>query len=576
MPKGEIRNKKDYVDWIRQVRKKSGMNQEEFGRRIIRFSGGKKDARVSTYGRGAVIHWEKGTHLPVNLETVVSIALLDYTCMNPEISDEKRALWTSGQRKNRMEYALSCVSKYLNRSLYCKNLRDVLLFQAMRGIFLLQDVPDLDARIREEMLNCRKGQKKIQPETIREYARNRNTGTLYSRLMEVENAEQFFVLLEEKKDFYSIGYRVVGERMREEYEKGYQKQSGLDFHNAIHFYAPVYRDSYQRMFQPEMSVSRRWLIDLCLQLHFDGNSMDRVLENAHYAPLSRYPDNPESWIFDGNGVTCGSIAWYSRMEERYLRWKEHYGDLGELQEDGAVKTDFSPLRFWRLGEYTLKERMIYGLGAGCYALKYQELPLPVYLLDYMPARKDMEELLKGADRFPSKAGWKGAFFQWRKEESGLCQTLTNRIKNAMDDIFFATEREEERLVEKQAEEYGAYLEISKEQKEETNGIFAGSNRIFQDSAFILQRYYAALLYSLLTGYLFKGRIQKNECQVLQQIKAKSPESSNFLHYIWRLYLGTDEIKKGKQGYFLMLKKGPGPELNLEKMAGILAEMLERV
>lgn len=579
MPKGDIRNKREYVDWICRVRRQSGLNQEEFGSRIVRFgSGSKSSGRMyNTYGRGAVAHWEKGTHLPVNVETVISIALLDYAELYPEQDFSISQAVDSKLRNKRLIYVASCIQRYLNRGLYCKNLGDVLIFQAIRGLFPLEEVPELETWIHREIFS---GSRKNTLERVREYSRRRDTGMLYDQLLEMEDKETFLQVLQEKKDFYSIGYRVVGERMKEEYEAHYMSDSGLDFQRAIRFYAPVYRDSYQHLFAADIRVSRRWLIDLCIQLHFSRESINSVLKNAQYTPLADYPENPEAWIQNlgqeqqdrgqnqwrgqQQGYFCGTVVWYHQMENQYLLWKEENGDLDEIREDGALESDFEPFRFWRVREYSLRERLIYALALGCYLEKYGELPLPVYLLDFVLARKDAEEMLKRLSCTVGCSQWGQQWNLWKQEKKGLCLELCYLIRDAMDDVvLFAMPGEPEvPLLHDLEREYQGYYEISEK-------------KLSGERAFQKQHIFASVLYSLMTGFLYKGKINRKECEELKELQEKFPEAHTFIRYIWRLYLGNEPVEKsGEDCFRVVMKKGTAPELNLEKMMGILAEILE--
>lgn len=582
MPRGEIKNKKEYVDWICRIRRESHLNQEEFGSRILRFCSGKSEGRMySCYGRGAVAHWEKGTHLPVNRETVISIALMDYANHHPEQDFSAGQAVNPRFRNERLTYVAACVRKYLNRGLYCKNLGDVLVFQAIRGLFFLEEVPALEEWIHKEIFS---GSRKYSPQKIREYSRKRDTGMLYNQLLEIQDKEAFIQVLKEKRDFYSIGYRVVGERMKAEYETGYMADTGLDFQRAIRFYAPVYRDSYQHLFSADIRVSRRWLIDLCLGLHFSRESINSVLANAQYARLSDHPDNPESWICSKKQAPCGSVSWYEDVENQYLVWKEEHGNLEEIRADGALESDFEPYRFWRVREYSMRERLIYALALSCYEEAYGELPLPVYLLDFVLARKDTEELLKNLSGCRYRNQWESSLNQWRKNRSGLCRELCNLIRDALDEltVFAAPGEPEEKLILLFNEEYRTYYEIPQEKLQGwSGGILSGgqilSGRI-QDadrSAFCRQHVFAAVLYSLVTGFLYKERVNGKECEELKQLDENFPEAGTFIRYIWRLYLGTEPaVTCGKGSFRINRKKGAAPELNLEKIMGVLVEILE--
>lgn len=578
MPRGEIHNRKEYTEWIRRVREASGLGQSEFGKRIVRFGNGKNDRKVNYYERGAVVCWERGDHLPGNVETVISIALLNYSISHPEPDFETESGISPSLRNERFLYVDKCIRKFLGKKLYCKNLKEVLVLQAVRGLFSLCEVPDIYNEINAMLL---KSNKRLTAAQIREYAQQRNTGTLYGNLLDVQDKQTFFRLLEEKKDFYAIGYRVLGERMKEEYERNYRKNTGLDFQRAVHFYAPVYRDSCQHLFAADIRVSRRWIIDLCVQLHFSRESVNRILLNAQFPELAEEPENPEAWICRREDCENGTVAWYEKMEEKYLHVMESVGSLEELRECGALETDFEPVCFWRVQRLTLRERMIYALALGCYVQKYGLLPLPVYLLDFMIARKDMSKALKKWSSAEYDQRWKKVLKQWETCGDGPCKDLCNLIKTASDDAVLSAVpgMPEYTLISEREDEYRRYYEVSDEklaglQQSRSGpgeGPFTGEK---EKTAFYQEVNFAAVMYSLVTGFLYKGRTDSRECMVLKQAGCYDSGVGIFFRYMWKVYLGKNPVFRGRTaGYWTGEKNGSSPDLNLSKILHIICEII---
>lgn len=578
MPRGEIRNRKAYAEWICSVRKASGLGQSEFGKRIVRFGNGKNGRKVNFYERAAVACWERGDHLPGNMETVISIALMDYSLRHPETDFDSGNGIEPSLRNERLSYVDQCIRKFLGKKLYCKNLKEVLMIQAVRGLFPLCEVPDLYQEISTMLL---KSSKKLTAARIREYARQRNTGTLYGNLLDVQDKQTFLRILEEKKDFYAIGYRVLGERMKAEYEQNYRKETGLDFQRAVHFYAPVYRDSCQHLFAADIRVSRRWIIDLCIQLHFSRESVNRILRSAQFSELAEEPENPESWICRREGCENGTVAWYEKVEEKYLQVSESIGSLEELCNCGALETDFEPVRFRRVQRMSLRERMIYALALGCYVQKYGLLPLPVYLLDFMTARKDVSKALKKWSGAEYHQKWKTALKQWETCGDGLCRDLCSLIKTASDDVILSAVpgTPEYALIPGQEAEYRRYYEVpdgklSGLQQGRTGsgtGPFSGKK---EKEAFYQEVNFAAVMYSLITGFLYKGRTDSRECMVLKQAGCYDSGIGIFWRYVWKVYLGNDPVCRGKTaGYWAGGNRDSLPELNLSKILYIICEII---
>ena len=134
-------DKQKYSSWIRKIRGK--ISQEEFGRKICHFKN-EKDIKVcSGYHRNEISNWEKGKNLPTNLETFISIALLDFDSCNPKKEKD------NGYRNLRFQYVQNKMEQLLGQKLYCRCIHDVLLIQVCRDIINFNELLDMEPKLEQ-------------------------------------------------------------------------------------------------------------------------------------------------------------------------------------------------------------------------------------------------------------------------------------------------------------------------------------------------------------------------------------------------------------------------------------------
>lgn len=588
MPKGEIYNRQELSSWIKEIRKRSGMNAASFGAVHVRFM--EKNGRMSAvrYKRVAVSYWESGEHLPSYPETIASLAMMDY-----DFSYKK----DGGNDKNfRMKYVVSCMAKYLGRKLYCKNFTDLLILYAARGMFPLAQVPEIYNELIEILLKDTESLTDVQRTA---FILRRDTNTLFQRLLDIEDIEELKEEVRKNRHFYSTGYRVVRERLEALYEKSYRKTNyGVDLLSAVRFYAPVYRDSVKKLTSYQVVVSRRWLIDFCLLLHFNRDDMNEVLLNAQYIELSLNPGHPEALIVDIPERTTGSAEWFSEVERRFIRnFRPTKESLPVILED----TDFSPLRFFRLQEYTEKEKLLYVISVGCLILSSKEdFPLPLYVLDYVLAKPEMKKLLKSMAEgnlkefsVKVKAWIVKAFYMAigspkaetldAEDECNPIYVLLKKYYAEMDKkmehpgwYHYGETMQELRLG--LMDEYAAYYEISSLKVSALKEYYGTSDNqrkryehVIWDMA--CGSFFSALCYTVFTGYLYKGTLNRDELAFLKTDEMALKGMYPMLQFFFSLYLGKDPVYAGPNGGILIDPKDKR-ELNFPRVLIQLLSYLE--
>lgn len=267
-------------EWIKKLR--NGMRQDEFCRHIYVYK--KNGSACCNIHRNTLGNWENGkTSLPRDVETFLSLALWEYDQFLCDKQNETDM--TEECRNQRYQHARTRLQQMLHVDLYCRNVHDALLIQVARGILTFEEVPALEAELEKEL-----AQTILTTEERNAYAIERNTISISSDLCRVGSREALVNLITViHRNSFASANRIVGARLKNIYVARNRYPKPVSLERAITNLAPNYRNSYVRMFTSSF-ISREWLLDLCVHLHFDEAEVSAMLESAHMAALS-----PEEW-----------------------------------------------------------------------------------------------------------------------------------------------------------------------------------------------------------------------------------------------------------------------------------------
>lgn len=552
MPKGEIYHRTECAEWIASVRRRSGLSTELFAAKMIRFKDCKGKMQIVNYSKGSVSNWENGKNLPVYMEVVACIAMMDYDlkCKSGQQPEQERYV-----------YVTNLMSRYLNKRLYCKNILELLILQSARGLFPLEEIPAIRDELLQELVS---DNEKISDEEMNQFAMSRNTNTLFDILFQETSLEGIKEKVREYRHFYSVGYRALGKRIQLLYETHYAKDYCLDFNSAVGIYAPVYRVSFRTMNRERLEVSRHWLIDFALQLHFNRNDINSILSDAHYEELAEYDDNAESWIREYPETVFGTVDWYKNVEQIYIN------KIAEYSESAAVfytdDSDFIPIRFWRGRSFGLKEKMIYAYLLGVYMLvNNMEMILPFYALDYILGLKKTGSLLREYAKLP-KGEWKKEWDLLRYkslEASSITKEFVDIISQALN--------EPEEIINRKKNEFGGcnfsmnlgdeyydYTQMSVEKTRLLKASLSKEERKRFSSSVTAQHLTACyslstLIYSLMTGFIYKGDYDRDELKFMEldTSNIEHKKIAGFFMYLFKLMLGDRPVSAGENHTFFL-------------------------
>ena len=300
----------EYGEWIRSVRKRTGLTQEEFGRRVCRYikeeRAEDRPQRVEYYKRNSVGLWEKGEQLPRKKESFLAIALMEYDAIYARRESDG---------EDRYRYALDKLKKYLGQDLWERRTLDYLLASVCRGVTGL-DFANLPEK--ELALQASVDEKELSDEEQRRLSASGPTLVIRGEMSKARTVEDVMKLARGRKEMLSSRAPIFEYRMIDCFCQRSRYPAELSLRQAICLYAPNYRISSQQSLRSMRSISRNWLIDLCVHLRFERHEINSMLENVHHDMLEDDPEHPEYWYgsLSRNGETLpvGSGEWYRMLE----------------------------------------------------------------------------------------------------------------------------------------------------------------------------------------------------------------------------------------------------------------------
>lgn len=331
-------NKQEYSLWIRSVR--GEMTQDEFGKKIIHYYSPKKGMEkiCKTYHRNEVRLWEAGNSLPLNVETFISIALVEYD------KNYKNSFVNNDERNKRLRFVSELIERILGIELYCRSLHDVLLIQVCRGVISFEDVLRLEPKYEECISSFKLGS-----EEKRRIALKRETQNIQYDVYKIGSVEELDQLVSDYKIYFYTGNRTLGDHFNVLFENRIRYGYKVSIQDAVRIFAPNYRDSYTRIFTSS-SITRQWLLDLCIHLRMNREEINTVLKYAHMVELSENKDDYE-WFYrekftlksnDSWGASIeapiGSGYWYKQLESRRIEnVVPHFAFFNEWSLDDKMR-----------------------------------------------------------------------------------------------------------------------------------------------------------------------------------------------------------------------------------------------
>ena len=528
----EEEGRMEYADWIASIRKKYRLSQEEFGKRIYHFEyREKEDEEVSlSYHRNSVGNWENGKNLPLTLESVVSLALVDFcgNCDRLEQADPAKM-------KKRYAHVSRCLRKYLGRSLYVRNINDALLIAAARGLYGIKDLPEVRA-----YMNSIIGKVSLTAQERKEYSLERRTTAFENELMLIDTTEEFQAFVRENLKYFRVGSRTVGERAADIFENPENRaKRKLKFKEAIEVYAPNYSVSYSRIFSSDFIVSRRWLLNFCIRMRYTRGEINSILKNAGMLPLSGQKGSMEYFIRGSRNRAVGSVSWYERAAEQ---------EAPELS-----------VRYAEAKELPLKRKLVFLALIAC-ALAGKEEAItayPVdYLLEYLLLSDEGKDVVRTAEKALVRRRDQAAekpleiLGIYSDDMCGILEEYCGRMGG----------KAAKEALEEYVKEFGKYNEFP---EKNIGNAEKDSGKVYEQARRL--RYFAACSYSVMTGRIYTGKLSEDDqemlaCSLTDGIEEKEEmrPSIRFFSLLWIMFLGGEKpVWDGKGGFYLKSGNGQG-------------------
>lgn len=548
----------EYSAWIRSIRNTYGMDKDEFGAGLCHY------VKVRTVGEEVcspfsdkmVERWERGLSRPINIETFLALALVEY-CGTIDAAPHI----TLEERQARYDHVRNRMLEFYGKELYVRNLNQILLVGAVRGLYSLRDVidkrKDLNTRLKGNKLTL--GQKRYNSIKLM-------TDIIEPRVMYAKTYEELADIIMEHKDYF-LGGRVVGERMKKSYEEIHGLNKEFGFKEAVYLYAPRFKNSFSNLFMEDVAISRGWLLEFCIRMRMSREEINEVLHNARMEPLSNDKEHTESLIQPYGGISVGSKMWFAALEqETETRVRQELIS----EEDAGFLCRYADM-------YELPFHMKVLVAVVCCMHILERNPEYRYPADFYLERMiqdgEMSSFLDGI--------WEEckAYDGDDIDAEGRAQRIYERLQGEVPDMVFMLDEQEiftglgrlkstyKKRAEDCLEESAPYYRIPKEKC-----TFLTQAEITEAEA---QYTCAAVLYSIFTGRLWSGRFCEPEPETRQKIKNECYDLYFFLKALWEAYLDRRPLVKVGEGYRIKLPSGKpmGPWFNDEGITGALVEAL---
>ena len=166
---------------------------------------------------------------------------------------------------------------YMGYGLYCKNIEDALWIALINGLFSIDEMEDVKAKI-EEMLS---------EETEESGTRSLPTMDLWVMLSQAGSLEQFYNIVRMYREEFRDGAKRFGQCLEEviEEEYGYYEKAAwlLRDIGCMHCEA-----QFSKIKAGKAVVTREWLLRFCIALQPSLESIEKLLAKAQMEPLASH------------------------------------------------------------------------------------------------------------------------------------------------------------------------------------------------------------------------------------------------------------------------------------------------
>lgn len=466
--------KMKYSSWIKDVRKKLNLTQEEFGQYIVHFVKSNKKCKIEDYAvfhRNSVANWEKGENHPIEVNSFLSLAVLEYDNIvmdngnkklrkplsDEDYGDHESYLKLSLEERNkRYVHVKKRMREYLGMRLYTRNLNDALLIQVARGIYSFKELQQVRAYMKQIV-----DETTVTLEEKSQLATRIITQNIESDAMAVKSKKEFEHLVRNYSKFFQLGSRTVGERLKKICKEANFKNKDYDFRTAVYVYVPRCKDTYNNIFESDICISREWLLELCYKLRLTVDEINTVLESAGMYKTTR-----------------------KEINQKYVLY-----------------------RYGRMKKYSLSDKLSFAVLVAVYLKSHKSvnvMPPVDYMLDYFWDNEGYE-LLKNIQIELRKIY--DIYLEEEDRSEKLVQILNGYFEQC-ENIWIGDECEvESKLYKEYRTEFSKYY----------NAPLRKRSKSTNNDALDVLYFMAALSYALFLGKAFDGKMHPGDMKELSNI-----------------------------------------------------------
>lgn len=549
---------KECGEWIRGIQKRSGCSQENFGKKVYRYSRQEGKICCDHYSRNEVCNWINGKNRVERIETMVSLALLDYSFPSQRnelsssdwrkqvSSDPYKIIGDLDESRRRIKHVNKYLQQFTDYQFYAKTPIDAILMSVARGI--------IDFEQGCEILN--KMPEILSEQELQDGSANSGTDVVARDIESALDRRHLdSIIIKYRKEFL-VGTAVLGQRLQKIVEDKviprYMRAQDIDedereydvtFDSWVGIMAPRYRNDL-RISRNGSKVTRKWLVNYLTDLRLNREEIDSLLHTAHYGPLSKNRQTFEGAI---SGENVGAFEWYQSLYE------------SDIPDEEIV-------RFPKLLSIETRDKILL-----CILMLFYLRESDVGLLqpfDYFfeSIRQISDQARQNKERFLSFAEAHTVLEQiignyYRDDFDVNIDAIKKKFEPLSEDIFdlkydHELDNDESLLLTFYSGEFEEYLSLKsgKVHFSELKVNAAECERIFRR-----MRYFAAFSYTLFTGTYYSNKRFENAVRNFKadiaeyteamdwQYKAEAVMFSSVVFWFWRETLAENTAKFKEKG-----------------------------
>lgn len=534
----DVKSRKDLLsNYSNNVRERLEDLVEDYSRQrfldnIYRFSGTIEESskRVKAYKTIKTFDkWELAESLPDSLSAIVAIAMIEEKTRLLNKYGQSTFLYETCVDKNsRLERVQEKISAYHHRKFVPRSLEDVLLVEAIRGVYSLFEIPAVQNRFYEEHAE---EEENLTQRMMSDIAADLKSDIIWSALLRVEKRSDMEKIMRDNKKEFLVARRTVGTRLR----RGFLENHGYPFKYGLKVYSPDknFETRITRGAQYDRFYQRDYLLSTLIPLQYSIDQINSYLESDGLTAVSENQRDPENIM-----IREGIYVDEQKLASALLLYD------GMIPEKKVITSILKRLRYQHVRGIDIRIRV----GYLCVLAEYlktcsMDMLLPAdHYINYV--FRDNGNSDRVAEQVVKEIG-PPAF--------NLFKGKTRFIEKMKP--LMLSEKDMKNLEPEQASKLEHDYQVLKEQFKVYYDIPLSkiSGDINSDMLEMARkiRFFSAISFSVMTGRQYDGSLTKSDelTKAIEELSGYDKELKRYLLVIWNYFLHTNNTIIIKGGFF---------------------------